>query len=81
MTSSLKPSKEDIEKLIFIRHAEKPAKGLGLLTCKGINRSLKLPDFFQETFQLLITYLLQIHRLRPLKSMVMGNGITMCGQF
>ena len=50
MTSSLKPSKENIEKLIFIRHGEKPAKGLGLLTCKGINRSLKLPDFFSRNF-------------------------------
>ena len=37
MTSSLKPSKENIEKLIFIRHGEKPAKGLGLLTCKGMS--------------------------------------------
>jgi hypothetical protein len=29
--------------LVFLRHAEKPAAGLGQLTCQGLNRSLALP--------------------------------------
>jgi hypothetical protein len=32
-------------------HAEKPAEGLGLLTCKGLNRALLLPDFFASNFE------------------------------
>ncbi|WP_043287077.1 hypothetical protein [Paraburkholderia oxyphila] len=34
---------QDIETLVFVRHGEKPAKGLGQLDCKGLNRSLALP--------------------------------------
>jgi hypothetical protein len=29
--------------LVFLRHAEKPAAGLGQLTCQGLNRALALP--------------------------------------
>ena len=29
--------------IVFLRHAEKPAAGLGQLTCQGLNRSLALP--------------------------------------
>lgn len=32
----------DVETLLFIRHAEKPAAGLGQLSCKGLNRALAL---------------------------------------
>ena len=32
----------DTETLLFIRHAEKPAAGLGQLSCKGLNRALAL---------------------------------------
>ena len=39
-----------VETLVLIRHGEKPAKGLGLLTCKGLNRALLLPDFFAANF-------------------------------
>ena len=39
-----------IETVVLIRHGEKPAKGLGLLTCKGLNRALLLPDFFATNF-------------------------------
>jgi len=39
-----------IETLVFVRHGEKPKSGLGLLTCKGLNRSLKLPQFFAANF-------------------------------
>ena len=29
--------------IVFFRHAEKPASGLGNLTCQGLNRALALP--------------------------------------
>ena len=40
-----------LETLVLVRHAEKPEKGLGLLSCKGLNRALLLPDFFAANFQ------------------------------
>jgi len=40
-----------VETLVLVRHAEKPEQGLGLLTCKGINRALLLPDFFAANFE------------------------------
>lgn len=36
--------------IVFFRHAEKPANGLGQLTCQGLNRSLKLPDVLLGRF-------------------------------
>ena len=30
--------------IVFIRHGEKPKYGLGQLNCKGLNRSLAIPD-------------------------------------
>jgi len=32
------------ETIIIVRHAEKPALGLGQLSCRGLNRSLALPS-------------------------------------
>lgn len=29
--------------IIIVRHGEKPAQGLGQLTCQGLNRALALP--------------------------------------
>jgi len=40
-----------METLVLVRHAEKPEEGLGLLTCKGLNRALLLPDFFAANFE------------------------------
>ena len=40
----------NIEQIIIIRHAEKPPLGLGQLTCQGLNRSLKLPNYLIHTF-------------------------------
>ncbi len=39
-----------MQTLVFIRHGEKPEKGLGLLTPKGLNRALRLPEFFAANF-------------------------------
>ena len=38
------------ETIIFIRHGEKPAEGLGQLTCQGLNRSLALPSVLLSKF-------------------------------
>jgi len=40
-----------VETLVLVRHGEKPVDGLGLLTCKGLNRALLLPDFFAANFE------------------------------
>jgi hypothetical protein len=32
------------ETIVIIRHGEKPARGLGQLSCRGLNRALALPD-------------------------------------
>ena len=33
-----------VETLVCIRHGEKPPRGLGQLTCRGLNRALALPN-------------------------------------
>ncbi|MQR01258.1 hypothetical protein [Glaciimonas soli] len=38
------------EMIVFIRHGEKPEKGLGQLSCHGLNRSLALPDVLIKKF-------------------------------
>ena len=38
------------ETIIAIRHGEKPPAGLGQLTCRGLNRALKLPDVLISRF-------------------------------
>ncbi|HEX5235690.1 MAG TPA: histidine phosphatase family protein [Silvibacterium sp.] len=34
----------------MIRHGEKPANGLGQITCKGLNRALALPDLLMGRY-------------------------------
>ncbi len=36
-------SSSSVQTIAFIRHGEKPEKGLGQLSCQGLNRSLALP--------------------------------------
>jgi len=36
--------------IVFFRHAEKPASGLGQLTCQGLNRAIQLPDVLFSRF-------------------------------
>jgi len=38
------------ETIVFFRHGEKPAAGLGNLTCQGLNRALALPDVLLSRF-------------------------------
>jgi hypothetical protein len=39
-----------LQTLVFIRHAEKPAAGLGQLNCQGLNRALALPAVLLAKF-------------------------------
>jgi hypothetical protein len=36
--------------IVFLRHGEKPALGLGQLNCQGLNRALALPQVLQAKF-------------------------------
>jgi hypothetical protein len=39
-----------VETIVFVRHGEKPDKGLGQLDCQGLNRALALPAVIAKTF-------------------------------
>jgi hypothetical protein len=39
-----------IETIVCVRHGEKPASGLGQLTCQGLNRALELPQVLVGKF-------------------------------
>lgn len=43
-------AEDSLQTLIFIRHAEKPKKGLSQLSCQGLNRALALPTKIQTLF-------------------------------
>ena len=43
-------TRDGIETIVCIRHGEKPAAGLGQLTCQGLNRALRLPQVLIEKF-------------------------------
>lgn len=40
----------DIATLILVRHGEKPARGLGQLSCQGLNRALALPYVIEARY-------------------------------
>lgn len=39
-----------VETIVLIRHGEKPAAGLGQLSCQGLNRALALPAVIRKAF-------------------------------
>ncbi|MDD2032591.1 histidine phosphatase family protein [Pseudomonas sp. FP1154] len=41
---------DGIQTLVFLRHAEKPAGGLGQLNCQGLNRAIDLATLLPEKF-------------------------------
>jgi len=43
-------AKADVQTIVFVRHGEKPAQGLGQLNCQGMNRALALPKVIANTF-------------------------------
>jgi hypothetical protein len=44
------PAADAPERIVFIRHGEKPSGGLGQLDCQSLNRALALPAFFKRMF-------------------------------
>src|SRR6516225_3543006 len=40
----------EVETIVMIRHGEKPANGLGQLTCEGLNRALALPRVIETKY-------------------------------
>jgi hypothetical protein len=38
------------QRIVILRHAEKPPNGLGQLTCQGLNRSLALPRILLQRY-------------------------------
>jgi hypothetical protein len=41
---------DSVERIVLVRHGEKPDKGLGQLTCQGLNRALALPSIIAKDF-------------------------------
>jgi hypothetical protein len=39
-----------VERIVLVRHGEKPDTGLGQLDCQGLNRALALPSVIAKTF-------------------------------
>lgn len=44
------PQEQSVQTLVFLRHAEKPADGLGQLNCQGLNRAISLSHMLPERF-------------------------------
>lgn len=49
-SSTAGPTGNASETIVMIRHGEKPAAGLGQITCKGLNRALALPDLLMSRY-------------------------------
>ncbi|VVO06122.1 histidine phosphatase family protein [Pseudomonas fluorescens] len=47
---SLAQPADGVQTLVFLRHAEKPAGGLGQLNCQGLNRAIDLATLLPEKF-------------------------------
>ena len=48
--SAASSGESETETIVFLRHGEKPPRGLGQLTCQGLNRSLALPQVLLSKF-------------------------------
>ena len=44
------PAAHADQTIVFLRHGEKPPRGLGQLDCQGLNRALALPQVLQAEF-------------------------------
>ncbi|RMO83335.1 hypothetical protein ALQ33_00378 [Pseudomonas syringae pv. philadelphi] len=47
---ALAETKNGTQTLVFLRHAEKPAMGLGQLNCQGLNRAIELSELLPKKF-------------------------------
>jgi hypothetical protein len=43
-------AQETVQTIVLVRHGEKPAGGLGQLSCQGLNRALALPPVIRKAF-------------------------------
>jgi hypothetical protein len=50
LAPSAQAADDNVETLVFVRHGEKPAAGLGQLDCQGLNRALALPAVIAAKF-------------------------------
>ena len=50
ITGSTAPPPAVTQTMVFFRHGEKPAAGLGQITCQGLRRALALPDVLVGRF-------------------------------
>jgi hypothetical protein len=50
LTGTVARSDNAVEMIVFVRHGEKPEKGLGQLSCQGLNRALALPSVISKAF-------------------------------
>jgi hypothetical protein len=50
LSSGAVADEKTVETIVFLRHGEKPDKGLGQLDCRGLNRALALPRVIAKTF-------------------------------
>lgn len=50
LTGNTARGDDSVETIVFVRHGEKPSKGLGQLNCKGLNRALALPSIIAKLF-------------------------------
>ncbi|KPC25653.1 Uncharacterized protein ABJ99_2750 [Pseudomonas syringae pv. cilantro] len=47
---ALAETKNGTQTLVFLRHAEKPAMGLGQLNCQGLNRAIELSELLPKKY-------------------------------
>jgi len=50
LTAAAAAEVQTTETIVLVRHAEKPAAGLGQLNCQGLNRALALPPVIRQAF-------------------------------
>jgi hypothetical protein len=46
----VRAASDQVETIIMVRHGEKPAEGLGQLSCQGLNRALALPRVIESKY-------------------------------
>ncbi|MFT4433952.1 histidine phosphatase family protein [Caballeronia sp. 15715] len=46
----VRAASDPVETIIMVRHGEKPADGLGQLSCQGLNRALALPRVIESRY-------------------------------
>lgn len=50
LISQARAADDKVETIVMVRHGEKPERGLGQLTCEGLNRALALPRVIEAKY-------------------------------